>query len=192
MEKRKFEISLGTLTIVPAAQHLDLVAPKTAQIIAEGFGAGVLGVAEIDPSLSDTAAFCDYYKVALECAANCVVLEAKRADRSWFAACVVLATMRADVNNLARRTLDARRVSFASMDQAVVQAQMEYGGITSIGLPGDWPLLIDKAVVDSKCVLIGSGIRKSKLTLPGRLLAGLSNVIVLDGLGRPVVEKLLQ
>jgi prolyl-tRNA editing enzyme YbaK/EbsC (Cys-tRNA(Pro) deacylase) len=177
-------LSLGKLKVVPAVQCLDLVAFRTAELISGGFGAGEIGVAEIDPSFSDTAAFCEYYQVEPGCSANCVVLEAKRADRSWFAACLILATTRADVNNLARRTLDARRVSFASMDAAVAETQMEYGGITPIGLPADWPILIDKAVVDTELVLIGGGIRKSKLVLPGRLLANLPNAQVLEGLGR--------
>jgi prolyl-tRNA editing enzyme YbaK/EbsC (Cys-tRNA(Pro) deacylase) len=179
------EVSLGTLKIIPAHQHLELVASPVAQILAGGFGVNEIGVTEIDPTLSDTATFCEHYKVGLEISANCVVLEAKRADRSWFAGCVILATTRADVNNMARRTLDARRVSFAPMDEAVSQTQMEYGGITPIGLPADWPLLIDKAVAEAQIVLIGGGIRKSKLVLPGSLLAQLPNTQVLEGLGRP-------
>ena len=117
-------------------------------------------------------------------AANCVVLEAKRADRNWFAACVVFGNTRADVNGLARKTLDARKVSFAPMEQAVAQTGMEYGAITPIGLPSDWSILIDKAVADSNYVIIGSGIRKSKLAVPGSFLASLPNVQVLDGLGQ--------
>jgi prolyl-tRNA editing enzyme YbaK/EbsC (Cys-tRNA(Pro) deacylase) len=179
------EISLGTLTIRPVIQHLNLVAKSTADMISAGFGSNEIGVAEIDPTFSDTAAFCEHYKVRPEQAANCVVLEAKRADRSWFAACLILATTRADVNNLARRTLDAKRVSFAPMDEAVATTQMEYGGITPVGLPANWPILIDKAVVDTELVLVGGGIRKSKLVLPGSLLSQLSNAQVLEGLGRP-------
>jgi prolyl-tRNA editing enzyme YbaK/EbsC (Cys-tRNA(Pro) deacylase) len=183
------EMTLGALKIVPAVQHLELVASKVAEVITGGFGASEIGVAEIDPALSDTAAFCDYYKVGLDCSANCVVLEAKRADRTWFAACLVLATTRADVNGLARKTLDARRVSFAAMDEAIAKTQMEYGGITPIGLPDDWMILIDKAVVTTEHVIIGGGIRKSKLILPGRLLANLPNAQVLDGLGRPATTS---
>ena len=143
-----------------------------------------VGVVEIDPTLSDTAAFCQHYQVGMHQAANCVVLEAKRADKTWLAACVVLGSTRADVNGLARRTLDARRVSFAPMDQAVSQTHMEYGAITPVGLPSEWTILIDKAVADSEYVIIGSGIRKSKLAIPGSALASLPNAIVLEGLGQ--------
>src|SRR4051794_2811540 len=86
---------------------------------------------------------------------------------------MVLATDRADVNGVVRRRLDARKASFAAMDQAVADTGMEYGGITPIGLPPDWPVLVDGAVIDVDLAVIGSGVRRSKLALPGALLAQL-------------------
>jgi prolyl-tRNA editing enzyme YbaK/EbsC (Cys-tRNA(Pro) deacylase) len=62
---------------------------------------------------------------------------------------------------------------------------MEYGGITPIGLPGGWPVLVDEAVAKTGSVVIGSGIRGSKLRLPGRLLAALPAAQVVPGLGVP-------
>ena len=98
--------------------------------------ADAVWVAEIDPDLADTAAFCERYDVALAESANCVVVTGRRDGEPRYAACVVLATTRADVNGLARRQLDVRKASFAPMDDAVAQTGMEYGGITPIGLPG--------------------------------------------------------
>jgi prolyl-tRNA editing enzyme YbaK/EbsC (Cys-tRNA(Pro) deacylase) len=178
------DICLGTLNILPITDHKELVAQKVSDAIFNLLSAGQIGVAEIDPGLSDTVAFCEQYKIQPSQAANCVVLEAKRADKTWFAACIILGSTRADVNGLARRTLDAKKVSFANKEQAVAQTEMEYGAITPIGLPNDWPMLIDKEVVNSQYVVIGSGIRKSKLILPGSLLALLPNVQVLEGLGQ--------
>ena len=175
-------MKFGDLEFKPASEHPELVAPAVAAALA---GVEGVGVAEIDPTLSDTAAFCAQYGVGMEQAANCVVLEAKRGERSWFAACVVLGSTRADVNGLARRTLDARKVSFAPMEQAVAQSAMEYGAITPVGLPADWSVLVDKAVADSAYVIIGSGVRKSKLLVPGSFFATLPNVQILDGLGQP-------
>lgn len=180
-------IKLGTLNIISATEHPELLAISVASALSNIVGANEIGATEIDPNLSDTATFCEYYKVRMDQAANCVVLEAKRGDRNWVAACVILGSTRADVNGLARRTLDARKVSFAPMEQAVAQTGMEHGAITPIGLPKDWSILIDKAVVDSEYVIIGSGIRKSKLVVLGKILAGLPNVQVLEGLGREVV-----
>ena len=182
-------MTLGTLQIVPVLQRLDLVATPVSAALQVLPRADEVGVAEIDASLSDTAAFCDHYHVGLDHAANCVVLEAKRGDTSRFVACVILATTRADINGLVRRTLDARKVSFAPMDQAVAQTGMEYGAITPVGLPPEWTILIDKAVVDTDHVIIGGGVRGSKLAVPGSFLATLPNAQVLDGLGqvKPVI-----
>ncbi len=179
------DIKLGTLQIIPAAEHQELMAVPVFEALMKLSHNELVGVTEIDPSLSDTAAFCEHYLIGMQLAANCVVLEAKRADRNWFAACVILGSTRADVNGLARKTLDARRVSFAPMDQAVTLTGMEYGAITPVGLPDNWSILIDKAVSDSNYVIIGSGIRKSKLAVPGSFLASLPNVTVLTGLGNP-------
>jgi prolyl-tRNA editing enzyme YbaK/EbsC (Cys-tRNA(Pro) deacylase) len=142
-------------------------------------------VAEIDPALADTAAFCERYGVAPAESANCVVIAARRGADTTYAACMVAATTRADVNGLVRRHLGARKASFARVDDVTAATGMEYGGITPIGLPATWPVLVDAAVAKTESVVIGSGIRGSKLRLPGRLLAGLSTAQVLDGLGIP-------
>jgi prolyl-tRNA editing enzyme YbaK/EbsC (Cys-tRNA(Pro) deacylase) len=126
-----------------------------------------VGVAEIDPDLSDTAAFCEHYGIALDESANCVVIAGRRDGQPRYAACVILATTRADVNGLARRQLDVRKASFAPMDDAVAQTGMEYGGITPIGLPASWPVLVDAAVAAAGVVVVGSGLRRSKLIIEG-------------------------
>ena len=96
----------------------------------------------------------------------------------------MLATTRADVNNVARRALDVRKASFAAIDVAVAETGMEYGGITPIGLPSGWPVLIDAAVAASPQVVIGSGLRRSKLALAGKTLADLPGAAVIEGLAR--------
>ncbi len=182
-------MELGTLRIVPVGERLDLVAEPVKNALAS-LDTSNVGVAEIDASLSDTAAFCEHYRVDMAQAANCVILEAKRAENIWYAACVILGSTRADVNGTGRRTLDARKVSFAPMQEAVDRTGMEYGAITPVGLPQEWPILIDKRVADANYVIIGSGLRKSKLTVPGSFLAGLPNAQVIEGLAKepaPVV-----
>jgi prolyl-tRNA editing enzyme YbaK/EbsC (Cys-tRNA(Pro) deacylase) len=143
-------------------------------------------VAQIDPDLADTAAFCERYRVPLEISANCVVVAGKREGSLRVAACVVLATTRADVNNVVRKRLNVRKASFLAMEEAVEATGMEYGGITPIGLPGDWPVLVDAAVVDIPYVIVGSGVRRSKIAIPGKALAALPSAEVVEGLGRPV------
>ena len=124
-------MELGKLKFVPVGDAMDLVGDPVRQHI-ERTGADGLWVSEIDPDLADTAAFCEQYDIGLEISANCVVVEAKRADRVWHAACMVLATTRADVNGIVRKHLDARKISFASMDTAVSRcrgAHYRQGGL---------------------------------------------------------------
>jgi prolyl-tRNA editing enzyme YbaK/EbsC (Cys-tRNA(Pro) deacylase) len=111
-----------------------------------------------------------------------VVITGRRDGEARYAACVVLATTRADVNGLARRQLDVRKASFAPMADAVAQTGMEYGGITPVGLPDGWPVLVDAAVAATPSVVIGSGLRRSKLILPGAALGRLPGALVLEGL----------
>jgi len=176
------------LSGVPALSRTDLLAPPVVKALQQlsADSAARIFVAEIDPSLADTAAFCDRYGVSLAESANCVVVSGRRADVTTLAACVVLATTRADVNSLVRRHLDVRKISFASMDVAVSASGMEYGGITPIGLPATWPVLIDRAVADAGPVVVGSGVRRSKIIVPGELLAQLPGTQVLDNLGQVV------
>ena len=174
------------LRTVPAAERPDLLAEPV--VAALGNLPDVL-VAEIDPGLADTAEFCEHYGMPLDTSANCVIVAAKRGGDVRYAACVVLATTRADVNGVVRRRLDARKASFAPVDDAVSLTGMEYGGITPVGLPDGWPLLVDAAVADAARVVVGSGVRRSKLLLPGKALVSLPNAEVVEGLGRPVATS---
>ena len=174
----------ATLDWMPALDRPDLLAdPVFEALTALGAAAHTARVAAIDPDLADTAAFCAAYGRSLDESANCVLLSARRSGETWLAACVVLATTRADVNGLARRTLGAKKASFAPMDAAVAASGMEHGGITPVGLPSGWPILVDASVAASGPVVVGSGVRRSKLLVPGDLVAGLPGVVVLDGLG---------
>lgn len=183
---------IGTLHTTPALDRPDLLAPPVVAALTALRGhvpVEEIGVAEIDPELADTAAFCERYGVALAESANCVVVAGRRGDQNRLAACVVLATTRADVNGLVRRRLDARKASFAAMDAVVAATGMEYGGITPIGLPPGWPVIVDAVVLSVPRVVVGSGVRRSKLVLPGAALADLPGAEVLDGLGQPVPAR---
>lgn len=146
--------------------------------------AGQLQVAAIDPGLSDTAEFCRVYGVPAASSANCVVVSGSRAGESRYAACLVLATDRADVNGVVRRLLDVRKASMAPMDEAVRLTGMECGGITPIGLPVGWPIYLAAEVLQAGPVVIGSGLRRSKLQVDGALLATLPGAEVIDNLSR--------
>lgn len=179
--------SIGKLDFVTALDLSDLLALPVAAALASPqwpHPADAVGVAEIDPEVADTAAFCERYDVSPAESANCVVISGRREGETRFAACVILATTRADVNNVARRALDVRKASFAQTDVAVAETGMEYGGITPIGLPATWPILVDAAAAATAQVIIGSGVRKSKLALTGQTLAALPGAVVVEGLAR--------
>ena len=177
---------LGSLTWTPAAERPELLAAPVAAALAALTGPA--WVAEIDADLADTAAFTEAYGVPLEVSANCVVVAARRAGQTQLAACLVPATARADVNGLVRRHLGARKASFAPQDVAVAESGMAYGGITPLGLPPSWPVLVDPAVAAAELVVVGSGTRRGKLAVSGAALAALPAAVVLEGLGRPLAE----
>jgi prolyl-tRNA editing enzyme YbaK/EbsC (Cys-tRNA(Pro) deacylase) len=172
---------IGRLEAVPALDRPDLLADPVAAALR---AVPEAQVAAIDPDLADTGALVEAYDVPLELSANCVVVAGRRAGEQRWAACVVLATTRADVNGVVRRRLDVRKVSFAAMADAVDATGMEYGGITPIGVPAGWPVLVDPAVASTPLVVVGSGLRRSKLVLPGASLLRLPGAEILAGLGR--------
>ena len=176
--------SIGSLESLPALDHAALLGGPVLAALAGWPHADEVAVVEIDPELADTAAMTEAYDVPLTASANCVVVSGRRDGVERVAACVVRADTRADVNNLVKRSLDVRKASFLSMDRAVEETGMEYGGITPVGLPEGWRLFVDAACLDIEVAIIGSGVRRSKLLLPGHRLGDLPGAEVLDSLGR--------
>jgi prolyl-tRNA editing enzyme YbaK/EbsC (Cys-tRNA(Pro) deacylase) len=174
--------SLGTLVSLPATEHHDLLAPPVAAVLAGWPHAGDVAVTEIDPALADTAALTEAFDLPLTASANSVLVAGRRGGEEKVAACVVRADTRADVNNRVKRLLDVRKASFLPMDRAVEESGMEHGGITPVGLPAGWRLLVDARVAEIDVAVIGSGVRRSKLLLPGRLVAELPGAELVEDL----------
>jgi prolyl-tRNA editing enzyme YbaK/EbsC (Cys-tRNA(Pro) deacylase) len=177
--------TLGTLTTVPASAAPELVAPQVLAALTSVGLADLVGVVEIDPTLSDTAATEAAYGLEAHTLANCVIVTGKREGVERIAACVVPSTTRADINNLVKRRLDVRKASFMPREEAVELTGMEFGAITPIGLPEGWPIYVDAAISSTALLIVGSGIRKSKLLVPGELFARLPGVEIVEELGRP-------
>lgn len=175
--------SLGGLTSLAVADHPDLLGPTVAAALADWPHASEIAVVAIDPELADTAAMSAAYDLPLDTGANCVVVSGKRDGEERIAACVVRADTRADVNGLVKRTLDVRKCSFLAMERAVEESSMEYGGITPVGLPAGWRMLVDSRVLDIEVAVLGSGVRRSKLLVPGPLVGALPGAEVVEGLG---------
>ncbi len=136
-----------------------------------------------DTALADTAAFCAAYGFALEDSANTIVVVGK-SQPPVYAACVVLATHRLDVN----RTIKGRfgkKASFASPEETRTLTGMAIGGVTAFGLPPDLPLWVDAAVMERPRIVLGGGSRSWKVLAPPSILLTLPNVEVVEGLASP-------
>ncbi|GAA2527257.1 YbaK/EbsC family protein [Rarobacter incanus] len=174
---------------LPAIDHPELLAESThAQLAtwaeASPTVAELVRVAAIDPTVSDTAAMSDAYSIEMHLSVNCVLVAGKRDGQERTAAVGVRASTRADINGTIRRLLAVRKASFVPVDRAVSDTSMEYGGITPIGLGPQWPLLLDADIAtDPSWVIIGSGVRRSKIALPGRLLLTLPRAHSIAGIG---------
>ena len=173
------------LTSLPALDRLDLVAAPVAAALTAWPRAAETAVCEIDPDLADTAALVAAYALPLAGSANCVLVAGSRSGEERIAACVVRADTRADVNTTVRKLLDVRKCSFLPMERAVAESGMEYGGITPIGLPPHWRVLVDAAALTAPVSMIGSGLRRSKIMVAGTALADLPGAEVVEGLARP-------
>lgn len=177
---------LGRMHGVPVAARPDLVAdPVLAALDALGVLDDV-GVVEIDPAISETAATQEAYGLSAGSLVNCVVVGGSRAGEERVAACLVPASKRADVNGFVKRRLDVRKASFLPREEAVARTGMEFGGITPFGLPGDWPVLVDADAAHEPVVVVGSGVRRSKLLIAGTLLTRIVGAEVSGELARPV------
>ena len=152
----------------------------------EGLEAALAGHGEFelfacDPDLADTAAFCAAYGFAREDSANTIVVIGK-SDPPVYAACVVLATHRLDVNRVVKQRLGTRKASFASQDETRALTGMAIGGVTAFGLPDELPLWVDRAVMERERIVLGGGSRSWKVIAPPSILMTLPNVEVVDGL----------
>lgn len=138
-------------------------------------------VVPCDPELADTADFCRVYGYRPEDSANCIVVVGK-ADPRRYAACIVLATTRLDVNGVVRRRLGTRRASFASAEETAALTGMAIGGVTPFGLPPDLPIWVDGRVTARERIVLGGGSRHRKVVGPSALLLALDGVEVVPDL----------
>jgi prolyl-tRNA editing enzyme YbaK/EbsC (Cys-tRNA(Pro) deacylase) len=142
-------------------------------------------VVPCDPLLADTAAFCEAYGFGLHESANAIVVVGKSEPRTY-AACLVLANTRLDVNGVVRRRLGAKKASFASADETIELTGMRIGGVTPFGLAGKLPIWIDSRIMDLDRVIVGGGSRARKLLVTPAGLAALNGVEIVADLARPL------
>ena len=140
-----------------------------------------------DPDLADTAQFCAAYGFDLADSANTIIVVGK-SDPRVYAACVVLADSRLDVNGVVRKRFGTRKASFASGEETMSITGMAIGGVTAAGLPADLPLWIDGRVMQRERIVLGGGGRDRKIVAPPALLAALPLAEVVEGLAKVAAE----
>ncbi len=141
-------------------------------------------VAEIDPEYAGGTELCAKYGVDPRMGANCLVVEGTRSNISTLAVCLVPVGYRFDMSGVVRKRINARQVSVASLDFVISKTKMEYGSITPIGLPKEWVIFIDPLVFQFDRIIIGGGLKKSKLSVPSKALLSLPNAEILEGLAK--------
>ena len=179
------ELKFGNLIFKSAVDNPEIIPKPVQDLLKEWKGATPVEEilsAEIDPEFSDSEKFCIKYEIAPNDGANCLVVRSKRGGEVKYAAVLVPVDKRADINGVIRRFLGGSDASFASKEFAVEESGMEFGSITVVGLPEDWQILVDKSLIDIPYLIIGGGLRKSKLLIPGKALAELPNATVLENL----------
>jgi prolyl-tRNA editing enzyme YbaK/EbsC (Cys-tRNA(Pro) deacylase) len=134
-----------------------------------------------DPDVADTAAFCEHYGILPEDCANTILVVGKSSP-PVYAACVVLANTRLDVNRTVKQRLGTRKASFASADETRELTGMLIGGVTAFGLPEGMPLWVDSRVMERGEVILGGGNRSSKLRLTPAELRKAAGLEVVEGL----------
>jgi prolyl-tRNA editing enzyme YbaK/EbsC (Cys-tRNA(Pro) deacylase) len=134
-----------------------------------------------NPDLADTANFCAAYGFQLADSANTILVIGK-SDPPVYAACVVLANSRLDVNKTVKQRLGTRKASFAPAEDTRAITGMEIGGVTVFGLPPNLPVWIDSRVMARPRVVLGGGSRSFKVIAAPEILLRLPGAEVVEGL----------
>lgn len=176
---------MNKLSFSPIIENKDLVCESIYNVVenwCDSIQKGQFMVAEINPEYAGGIELCQKYGVNPRMGANCLVVIGVRGQVETYAACVVPVGFRYDMSGVVRKCLNARRVSVAPLDKVIEATGMEYGSITAIGLPKEWKIFIDPMVMECKEIIMGSGLKKSKICFPSSVLLQLPNTQILEGL----------
>ncbi len=141
-------------------------------------------VAEIDEAFAAGIDLCNKYNIDTRYGANCLIVVGIRGMSKTYAALVVPVGFKYDMSHIVKKMMNARMVSVASLEYVLEKTNMEFGSITPIGLPDDWLILIDPKVLENEKIIIGGGLKKSKLIIPSKALLSLPNSMILEGLAK--------
>lgn len=132
---------------------------------------------EIDPALSDTAAFCAKYGYPLERSANTIIVASKKEPKRY-AACVVQATRRLDVNHAVKELLGGAKCSFATAEETQALTGMMLGGVTVFGFPEAVPIYVDESLMAFDWIILGGGNRSVKVKISPVVFRNMPNASI--------------
>jgi len=138
-------------------------------------------IVEIDPAYADTAQFCERYGFALDQSGNTIIVASKKEPKQY-AACVVKATRRLDVNHTVRKLMGVARLSFATAEETMALTGMLIGGVTVFALPPALPIYVDDTLMACAHVILGSGSRSSKIKIAPAVFTRLPGAAIIPGL----------
>ena len=142
-------------------------------------------VIEIDTDLADTALFCENYGFPIEQSGNTIIVASKK-EPKLFAACVVLATTKLDVNKSLRNLMGVSKLSFASAEEMKALTGMEIGGVTPFSLPEEIKLYVDSRIMELNWLILGGGGRDKKLKISPEVFHKLDAEII-QNLALPLI-----
>lgn len=170
------DLDTTDLEILDWTAHEDLLARPVLDALRTLPPECIVGVTRNTDAESDTDLWCPRHGVPFARTGNVVIVHTHKTRKAppQFAAALVTGNTRADLNGTVKHTLEMSKVSFAPVADATAATGMESGGMSPIGLPPQWPVLVDAHIADLPVLYIGSGIRPSKLVVRGSVFAALA------------------
>ena len=168
-------------------QNKDLVSESTYNCIKDMYTEeeqNQIYVAEIDPEYMDGIKLCGHYNLDIKTGVNCLICECKRGDNKSYAALLVPTGCKYNMSSTVRKHTNSKMVSVASLDYVLQETGMECGSINPIGLPEEWKIFVDPKVLENDKIICGSGLQKSKISLPSKSLLKLKNIEILEDLAK--------
>ena len=140
---------------------------------------------DINPRFADTSQFCKEYGYNEEDSGNTIIVASKK-EPKIFAACLVLATTKLDVNKKVKKLMGVSRLSFANAVETAEQTRMVIGGVTILGLPESMRIFVDSKIFERDLLVTGGGGRSTKIVLNPNEIKKIPNVEIIDNLSLPV------
>ena len=141
-------------------------------------------VAEIDPTCADGNTLCETYNLDHKMSIKCLIVESNDDDKEKVRAAILLPIDYKYSSSTVKKILESRDVTFSPLEEIIEATGMEYGSITPIGLPENYHILIDPLVLDNERIIVGGGLKKSKILMPSQTLLEIPNSKIVENLSK--------